>query len=358
MLINDNDISESLQHTVKQAIHKKEALFIHGGKSKAFYGHKVDGTPLDVSPHTGIISYEPTELCITLRAGTRLSALQQLLDEHQQLLPFDPPVYSDHATIGGAIAAGIAGPRRAYSGSVRDAILGVEMINGDGDIVHFGGQVMKNVAGYDLSRLMVRSQGTLGVILSISLRLLPKPAVDKTIVLDATQDEALQYFKQYKKMQLPVSATTWFNQQAYIRLSASDTIVSQAATKITGDEANIADDFWAQIRDHTHPFFTHSDKPLWRFSFPLSAKSLPQMEHELMMEWDGAQRWVHSNAPPNIMHSVAKSHDGHATLFRSDKPETTHAPVLEPALLLMHKRLKRKMDPHAIFNPNRLYQGL
>ena len=173
--IPENDISSELQNSVKDAISNKTALYIHGGNSKLFFGNVVDATPLDISRHTGIIDYDPTELCITVRAGTLLSDIEKVLESENQILPFEPPQYTPNATIGGALAAGISGPRRAYSGSVRDAILGVKIINGEGEIANFGGQVMKNVAGYDLSRMMVRSQGTLGVILEASIRLLPKP---------------------------------------------------------------------------------------------------------------------------------------------------------------------------------------
>ncbi len=364
MNIINNDLSKALQAQVKKAIEDKQPLFIHGGKSKLFYGKKVGGSPLDISQHTGIVNYEPTELCITVRAGTLLSEVETLLEEHQQILPFEAPHYfgmngeGDNTTIGGAISAGISGPRRAYTGSIRDAILGVEIINGEGEIVRFGGQVMKNVAGYDLSRLMVRSQGTLGAILSVSIKLLPKPSHNGTFIVECDQAQAIEYCQHLRIQQLPVTATTWYNDHLSIRLSASENILENCKQKIKNAEINDDDSFWADIRDHRHHFFGRSEKPLWRFSLPPTSKVISRFDNEQLIEWGGAQRWIHSNAPANIIHSIAQSRKGYATLFKSNIPDANHFPALDPALLVLHKSLKRKMDPHGIFNPNRMYQGL
>ncbi len=368
-IIAENDLSLGLQKQVIDAVENQSALFICGGKSKLFYGYPVDGKTVCTSAHTGIIDYEPSELCITVRAGTRLEELEAVLANNQQILPFEPPHYTGNATIGGAIAAGIAGPRRAYSGSVRDAILGVQIINGEGEIVNFGGQVMKNVAGYDLSRLMVRSQGTLGLILSVSLRLLPKPEHNLTLSFEATQDEALDFFKALRVKQLPITATVWHDNQVFTRFSASETVLAQCKLQFTAltKEKNLtettseiadSDQFWQGIRDHQHTFFEQQDKPLWRFSLPPSAKKFARLNTEPLIEWGGAQRWIYSNAPANIIQSIASSRQGYATLFKSDLPSIPHFPALEPNLLALHKSLKQKMDPRGIFNPNRIYQGL
>ncbi|MEE9327775.1 MAG: glycolate oxidase subunit GlcE [Cocleimonas sp.] len=358
MKIKENDISTTLQKQVQDAVNNKQPLFIHAGKSKLFYGNEVIGKPLDISKHTGVISYEPTELCITVRAGTRISELQKLLAEQQQILPFEPPIYSKNATIGGAIAAGISGPRRAYTGSIRDAILGVQMINGNAEIVNFGGQVMKNVAGYDLSRLMVRSQGILGVILSVSLRLLPKPSHDLTIRFDANQQQSLDFFQELRSKQHPITATVWFDQQAYIRLSGSTETLENSQQQIKGEILSDAKDFWREIRDQQHHFFGRTDKPLWRISLPPGSSQISRIDDNILIEWGGAQRWVNSNMPANIIQSIAKSRDGFATLFRGDLPETPHFPKLEEPLLHLYKQLKNKMDPHGIFNPGRMYENL
>lgn len=359
MSIKDNDVSIALQNQVQDAISKKLPLYIHGGNSKLFYGNKVDAAPLDVSKHTGVVSYEPTELCITVRSGTRLTDIEKILADKQQILPFEPPQYSPDATIGGAIAAGISGPRRAYTGSVRDAILGVKIINGNGEIVNFGGQVMKNVAGYDLSRLMVRSQGTLGVILEASIRLLPKPVKDITLSFEAAQDEALKFFRESRIKQLPITASTWFNDQVYLRLSGSESSLERNQQKLeTEFSATISDDIWDEIRDHNHHFFGRKDKPLWRLSLPPATPQISKIDDNQLIEWGGAQRWVNSNAPTNIIQNIASSNGGYATLFSGDLPDTPCFPVLEGPLLQLHKQLKNKMDPHGIFNPNRIYTGL
>jgi len=347
-----------LQQQVKQAIAAKSSLSIHAGNSKKFYGNKVAGTPLDISNHTGVIDYDPTELCITVRAGTRLSELQELLAEQQQILPFEPPLYTPNATIGGAIAAGIAGPRRAYTGSIRDAILGVQVINGDGEIVNFGGQVMKNVAGYDLSRLMVRSQGTLGVILSVSIRLLPKPAHNLTISFDATQQQGLDFFQKLRTQQHPITATVWFDQKAYVRLSASTKTLENSRKQIQGKLDPDAEDFWQEIRDQRHHFFGRTDKPLWRLSLPPATEQIARIDDNILIEWGGAQRWVNSNMPANIIHSIAQTKDGFATLFRGELPETPRFSTLADPLMQLHQHLKQKMDPHGIFNPGRIYEKL
>lgn len=358
--IINNDLSENLQQQVKEAIASCTPLFIHGGKSKEFYGNTVEATPLDISQHTGVVSYEPTELCITVSAGTKLIDIEKLLSDHQQVLPFEPPLYTNDATIGGAIATGISGPRRAYTGSVRDAILGVQMINGEGEIVNFGGQVMKNVAGYDLSRLMVRSQGTLGVILNVSLRLLPKPAQDITLSFDAPAEQALSYFQDLRTQQLPITATAWHDNQVYLRLSASQATLDACQEKLHIEKLD-TNNLWQDIRDHKHNFFKSFDRPLWRISLPLASENLSTIDAQQFIEWNGAQRWLSSNAPSNIIQSLIAKHGGHATLFKSNTIKTSDAavfPTLDPILLKIHKQLKTKMDPHEIFNPNRIYQGL
>ena len=369
-----NDITDQLQAQVKQAIGDNTPLYIQGGNSKLFYGNdvlndKIDNinpSILDVSSHTGVINYDPSELCITVRAGTKLSELEGLLAQNNQIFAFEPPHYifngKDTATIGGAIASGISGPRRAYTGSVRDAILGVQIINGTGEIARFGGEVMKNVAGYDLSRMLVRSQGTLGVILDVSVRVIPKPDADMTLAFEATQAEALSYFQDLRKKLLPVSATSWLDGIVAVRLSASEQVLKSCKAKIRGDEQQDSDVFWQSIRDHSHEFF-NEDKPLWRFSFPPNTPEISQLEDKPLLEWGGAQRWINSNTPVNIIRHIAESNKGYATLFNSKSIQKNTAgidifPKLEPALYTLHERLKKQMDPKGIFNPNRIYRGL
>jgi len=362
-MIKDNDISKALQKHVQEALTSGQALDIHGGNSKRFYGNISDqlelASKLDCSPHTGIIHYEPSELAITVRSGTRLFELETLLAENQQILPFEAPHYSETATIGGTVAAGISGPRRAYAGSIRDSILGVTIINGEGEIAHFGGEVMKNVAGYDLSRLITRSMGTLGVILDVSLRLLPKPEHELTLQFASSQEDALAYFQILRKKQQIISATAWFDQHAYLRLSGSEKSVTHHARKFSGSEYTDGNPFWASIRDHQHHFFQQDyAKPLWRLSLPQATPAIQRVDDNLLLEWGGAQRWIQSNIPANIIHSIASKHGGYATLIRGDLPEVSCFPALDPALFNLHKQLKNKMDPKGIFNPGRLYNEL
>ncbi|HIP81005.1 MAG TPA: glycolate oxidase subunit GlcE [Leucothrix mucor] len=359
--IHNNDQSKALQAQVRDAIKTDQALNIQGGNSKSFYGNtksSADLQILDASQHTGIVDYDPTELAITVCAGTRIRNLEALLAENQQILPFEPPCYSEDATIGGAIASGISGPRRAYTGSARDTILGVQIINGEGEIANFGGQVMKNVAGYDMSRLMVRSMGTLGVILNVSLRVLPKPQYETTLRFDASQPDALAYFRLLRKKQQIISGTLWFEGNCYLRLSGTQLAVQHSADKLSGSEIPDADQFWADIKDHKTDFFQQDGKPLWRLSLPASTPAITSIEDNLLIEWGGALRWVYSNSPPNIIHSIANKHGGYATLFKGNVPNTPCFPPLEPALFKLHKQLKNKMDPKGIFNPCRLYESL
>ncbi len=364
--IPDRDISTALQQQVQSSIDLRSPLLIRGGGSKSFYGRAPLETSniLELQDHTGVINYDPTELAITLRAGTRLQDLEHLLAQQQQMLPFEPPQFSYNSTIGGVVAAGISGPRRAFSSSIRDSILGVEIINGDGKIVRFGGQVMKNVAGYDMSRLMVRSMGTLGVILSVSLRVLPKPAKEITLVIEASLEESLLYCKQWRRDYLSISATTWYRGKIYVRLSGTEVTLKVAQQKLSQTlsfeplENDIA--FWQSIRNQQHPFFKRINKPLWRLSLPINAPIIARFSGDFLTEWGGTQRWVTNNAPANIIRAVVGKYGGYATLFDGQKhlPEVPPFPVLAPELLTLHKNLKRKLDPQNIFNPGRLYRDL
>ena len=360
------DISAELQQQVQSSIDLRSPLLIRGGDSKSFYGRAPVETSniLEMKNHTGIINYDPTELAVTVRAGTRLLDLELLLEKNQQILSFEPPVFNQQSTIGGVVAAGISGPRRAFSGSIRDAILGVEMINGDGKIVKFGGEVMKNVAGYDMSRLMVRSMGTLGVILNVSLRVMPKPEKEISLILDATQGEGLAYCKQWRTQHLPLSATSWYRGKLYLRLSGSEITIEAALQKLSQQMSFelLEDDvfFWQSIRNQQHAFFNKISKPLWRLSLPINTPVIARFEGDLLLEAGGTQRWMSNNAPENIIRAVVGRHSGYATVFNGQQhlPEVPPFPVLAPELHKLQKNLKRKLDPHNIFNPGRLYRDI
>lgn len=354
-----NNIRTQLQECVKTALAEKTPLRICAGNSKACYGNTVQTDhDIDIKPYNGIIHYEPTELCVTVRAGTRLSDLEAELSKHQQILPFEPPHLTPNATIGGTIATGLSGPRRPYSGAVRDAILGVTIIDGQGEIVRFGGQVMKNVAGYDVSRLMTGAQGTLGVLLDISLRLIPKPEHNITYQLQHSQQEALDYFTHTRRSGLPITASCHHQQQTYIRLSGTKKHLAELVKTYDIQTMEENDNFWCSIRDQKHIFFQRNEKPLWRILCSPAAPLTQQVDVRTMLEWNGAVRWMASNMPANIIQNIAQKADGEAVLFRGRVAGISTFKKPDPALFQLYQRLKRQLDPKGIFNPNRLYEGL
>ena len=261
------DVIDRFASTIR-ATHPGSPLWIRGGDSKNFYGNRIPGRDnnlLDARPYHGIVSYEPTELVVTARAGTRLIDLESELFANRQMLAFDPPHFTESATIGGCVAAGLSGPRRASAGSVRDFVLGVRMLDGRGDDLHFGGQVMKNVAGYDVSRLMAGSMGTLGLLLEISLKVLPRPPVEMTVTLQMNESEAIERLNHWSGKPLPISATCFHNNLLTLRLSGAEPAVRAAHLKLGGERLEEGDAFWRSVRDQTHPFF-QSERTLWRLS--------------------------------------------------------------------------------------------
>lgn len=340
-------MQEQLIEQVKQAISRGAPLCIRGGGSKTFYGRAGVGETLDVSGHRGIIAYEPTELVITARAGTPLAEIEAALAANNQMLPFEPPHFSAQTTLGGMVAAGLSGPRRPWGGSVRDAVLGVKLLNGRGEVLRLGGQVMKNVAGYDVSRLMVGALGTLGVLLEVSMKVLPRPACERTLLFqpDAAANRAAQ---------LPISASLAVDGKHYLRLSASARCVEQAAEQMRGVDADPA--IWTAVRDQTHPFFA-TDLPLWRISLPAAAPALNLPGSELI-EWNGALRWLISDLPGKTLRRRVATLGGHATLFKGHDGGGKVFQPLPPAMLALQQRIKLALDPHRIFNPGRLYPEL
>ena len=349
----DVDSSITLQEQVKQHIADKQPLQIQAGGSKTFYGRRSEGTPLDVSSHRGVIHYEPTELVISARCGTPLAELQATLKRHQQMLAFEPPAFADSATLGGCIACGISGPRRPFSGSVRDFVLGVSIINGQGEQAKFGGEVMKNVAGYDVSRLMVGSCGTLGIILDISLKVLPMPETELTLSYELTERAAISRMSKYCTQALPVSATCFDGNRLYIRLSGTAAGVKAAKILLGGESLDNADEFWQKIREQTHTFFD-SQKPLWRLSLAPATAPI-DIEGKQLIEWRGAQRWLLSDAPASKIREKVQSVGGHATLFRRGQRDDDIFQPLHGKLRELHMDIKLAMDPHCIFNVGRIY---
>ena len=352
------EIISQLAGANRRAAADRTPLRIPGGGSKDFYGGPLRGETLGISAYHGIVDYEPTELVITARAGTPLAEVEGALRERGQMLAFEPPYFASVATLGGCIAAGLSGPRRAYAGAARDFVLGVRMLDGKGDDLRFGGQVMKNVAGFDVSRLMTGSLGTLGVILEVSLKVLPLPAAEATLRFEKTAAEAIAQINDLAGKPLPVSATAWSGGQLAIRLSGAAAAVDAAVATLGGErvEAAQAAQFWQGIREHTDPFFKGA-RTLWRLSVKSTTPPL-NLPGAQLLEWGGSLRWLATDADASTVRDAARFGGGHATLFRGgDKAAGVFQP-LAPALMAIHRNLKRSFDPAGIFNPGRMYDWM
>jgi glycolate oxidase FAD binding subunit len=354
-----------LREQVRAAGEQRSPLDIRGGGSKAFYGQSAVGEPLEVRALSGISSYEPTELVVTARAGTPLAELEALLAKGGQCLPFEPPRFASGGTVGGMVAAGLAGPARARVGGVRDYVLGTTVLNGRGDVLTFGGQVIKNVAGYDVSRLMAGSLGILGVICEISLKVLPVAPATATLRFEAGEVDALKMLNALSARPLPLDASAWNQERLHLRLSGAKAAVEEACNALGGDrlEAGAAAAWWTAVRDHRHPFFHAADEAepgecLWRLSVPDTARPLA-LPGKQFVEWGGALRWWRTSAPTETVRAAATQVGGHATLFRSagDRSAGAFTPLSVP-LMRIHRGLKQAFDPYGIFNPGRLYPGL
>ncbi len=352
------DVVNDLSRLIREAASRRRQLSIRGGGTKDFYGGAIRGDRLNTGDCRGIVSYEPTELVITARGGTPLAEVEAALHEKGQMLPFEPPHFGPGATLGGCVAAGLSGPRRPYAGAVRDFILGVRILDGKGDDLRFGGQVMKNVAGYDVSRLMAGSLGTLGLLLEISLKVLPRPAVEATLHLKCSGDEAITRMNDWAGKPLPITATAYHDGDLGVRLSGSRPGVDAAVKKLAGTPVDPAqaERFWSGMREHTDAFFAAAG-PLWRLSVKPTTPPL-NLPGAHLIEWGGALRWVRSDADAKMIREAAARAGGHATLFRGGDRSSGVFQPLAPALMNLHRKLKQAFDPAGVFNPGRLYPDL
>ena len=342
----------ALQDQIRTAAERAAPLRLRGGGSKDFYGNAPRGELLDTRGYAGIVDYEPSELVLTARGGTALAEVEATLGAKGQCLPFEPPHFGA-ATLGGCIAAGLSGPRRAAAGALRDFVLGVKLVDGRGRLLEFGGRVMKNVAGYDVSRLLAGSLGTLGVIAEASLKVLPRPPAEHTLRFDMDQTAALDAMNAWAGEPLPISATAWHDGALYVRLAGSAAAVLAATPRLGGSDAGDSVALWRAIREQSHAFFA-GDEPLWRLAVPSAAAPLG-LAGSQFLEWNGALRWLRSRASAQEIRAAAKRAGGHATLFRaSDKSDGAFAP-LDPLLLRLHRALKGAFDPAGILNPGRMY---
>jgi glycolate oxidase FAD binding subunit len=342
-----------LQERVRAAAASRRPLTIRAGGSKDFYGNAPEGDALDPRGHAGIVDYEPTELVISARCGTRLADLETALAAQRQMLPFEPPHFGDAATVGGAIACGLAGPRRVAVGSVRDFVLGARLLDGRGNVLAFGGRVMKNVAGYDVARSLAGSLGTLGVILEVSLKVLPRPAAEQTLRFELDEAESIRRVNEWGGQPLPISATAWFDGELHVRLSGAVAGVRAAHERMGGSV--VAEDalLWAELREQSLAFFNaNGPRVLWRLAVPPATPPLGL--GPTLIEWGGGQRWVWSDAPATEIRSRVASVGGHATAFRGGDRRATFQP-LASGLAMIQQRLKSEFDPAGIFNRGRLY---
>jgi glycolate oxidase FAD binding subunit len=346
---------DSYREVLARASESGTPVVIRGSGSKSFYGRPVDGTPLDISAHTGIIDYSPPELVITARAGTRLADLEDALAAEDQMLPFEPPHFGPDATLGGTIACGLSGPRRPFTGAARDFVLGITCINGRGELLRFGGQVMKNVAGYDISRTLTGSLGSLALLLEISLKVLPRAQRELTLRRQASETEAIALFNRWAGQPLPLSAAAFVDGELRVRLSGFEQGVAAAADVVGGEEIQDGDAFWQGLREQTLSFFT-GDRPLWRVSVPPASAPL-QLEGETLLDWGGAQRWIRTDRPADVIRRAAGAAGGHATRFRDHDRDDVFHPLPAP-LLALQQRLKASFDPAGILNPGHMYPGL
>jgi glycolate oxidase FAD binding subunit len=349
------DKTHYLSDRIQAAFAVKRALNIQGSGSKSFYGRPTQGEPLIVTDHQGIISYEPTELVITARCGTRLADIEAMLAKQGQMLAFEPPYFGTDATLGGAIATGLSGPRRPYAGAARDIVLGVKLMNDRGDILKFGGEVIKNVAGFDVARLMVGALGTLGLLLEVSMKVLPRPDCETTLLFTLPADAALPQMNRWAGQTWPLSAACYDGEHLRIRLSGTAETLADTRTKLGGEIlADIeAKTFWADLREQKLAFF-QDNTSLWRLSLASATVHVP-LSGAWLTDWGGALRWVKTDEESAVIFQTALALGGHACRFRSSLGGKFQP--LPPGLEKLHRDIKQAFDPHGIFNPGRLYAG-
>jgi len=349
--MTDNFIRD-LCERVKDHAARKAPLRIRGGGTKDFYGARVDGEPLEIGAYAGIVAYEPRELVLTVKAGTRLADIEAALSAQGQMLAFEPPHFGEAATIGATVACNLSGPRRPYAGAARDFVLGARIVNGKGEDLSFGGRVIKNVAGYDVSRLMAGAMGTLGVLTELSFKVLPRPPAESTLAFEMDEARMIDTVNRWAGQPLPLSATAWEGGVLRVRLSGATSAVAAARAKLGGNEVADGPAWWESLREHRLPFF-EADRPLWRLSVAQTAAPVPAT-HPQLIEWGAGLRWVSGSLETQKVRDLATSARGHATLFRyGDRAAGVFHP-LAPAIAKIHRRLKDAFDPAGILNPGRM----
>ena len=352
--IADLSIEDDLQEQVRAVAAAGGEIEIRGGGSKQFYGNSVDALPIEVAAHSGVVDYDPAELVITLRAGCRLRDVQALLAENRQMLGFEPPLFGDDATIGGMAAAGLAGPRRAFAGGIRDFVLGARLLDGRGQLLNFGGRVIKNVAGFDVARTLVGSLGTLGVILEVSVRVLPTPETELTLAYEhASASDHIRWINGLGALPWPISGAMWHDGRSCLRLSGSEQGVRHAASELGGDEVEPP---WEALREQRLEFFD-PDQPLTRVTLPPTYADL-QVDLPQLIEWGGALRWFSGAANVSELRAALESAGASVCAYRGHDAEVSYFHPLPEAMLRLQRNLKSSFDPAGIFNPGKIYPGL
>ncbi|OEE66767.1 glycolate oxidase subunit GlcE [Enterovibrio norvegicus FF-33] len=350
------DVTHSLIEQVLDAKASNTPLNLIGGNTKHFMGREAVGQPVSLTNHNGIIAYHPSEMVITARSGTRIAELQSVLAEYNQMLVGEPPAFEGKATLGGSLACNINGASRPFHGSLRDAILGVKLINGLGEHLRFGGQVMKNVAGYDLSRLQAGAMGALGIVTEVSLRVMPKPEQVETLQCHMDAQQAITKMRSLVAKGYPLSGAAWVEGCLYLRLAGSEQTVRSTAQEIGGETLQHQSLFWRSIRNFRHPFFSNSGK-LYRFSINPATPHLAQYEHSLI-NWAGNIRWVKIDATLDALVPLAEAHGGHVACYSNENRQQPCFHPLSPTHQRLHQALKAAFDPQSLFNPGRMYSWL
>jgi glycolate oxidase FAD binding subunit len=350
----EGDWQADLRSQVLAAVADRRPLRIVGGDSKPFYARASQGDPLELAGHRGIMRYQPTELVLTARSGTSLEEIDRALAEHNQMLGFEPPRFDARATLGGTLACGLSGPRRPYAGSARDFMLGCKLLNGRGEVLRFGGEVIKNVAGFDVTRLMAGALGTLGVLLEVSMKVIPRPRSERTLCFELPFEDAIERMSEWARRSLPISAMA-YDGRLRVRLSGGDAAVAAAAAKLGGDGDGCSSSFWTELREQRLPFFA-GVTDLWRVSVAPATRSIP-VSGEWLLDWGGALRWLRTDSEPAAVFSTAAKAGGHASRFRTNQPGPRFQP-LPGNLFAIHRALKQAFDPHRILNVGALYEDL
>ena len=351
-VVSDTCVQQWMEQ-VASAQAKGQRIVVRGSGTKAFLAEQEDGEVLDVRAHQGIVDYQPSELVVTVRTGTPVAQINALLSEQGQYFPCEPPEFSGQATVGGTIASAWAGPRRPWCGGIRDFVLGCRLVSGEGKHMRFGGQVMKNVAGYDVSRLMVGSFGSLGILTEVSFKVLPQPRKRVTHALEITRQQAVDDFLRWRKSGLPLSGLFHDGERLFVRLEGGEAAVTAAASNIGGEVAD--ENVWAALREQTLPFFQQTGS-LWRLSVPIGSV-LEDLAQPALMDWAGAQWWVKlpTGADATPLRDLAKKLGGHATCY-DQSPTSNRWQIPDASVLKLNRQVKAQLDPHGVFDRGWLFR--